>query len=216
MRKADLVVCGLNGMEDLLVSNPISSRPVCSWQQGWMFKESQTQRPGGTIRVTSLNSCKPDYEAFLPSTFCTEPVEYGEGDQGHSCGKQVGWQGQCVDCGFFLRLEVKALIISSKEGNRISLRSNVQTILPPEPFVLLRGELWVPAQTSVGTESSPLTSSFLPVAAAKSIPGPTQLHHPGPVSVPPPAADPAPPKKMSIFDKDSCRQVLQLLMLSLN
>lgn len=64
-----------------------------------MFKESQTQRSGGTIRVTSLNCCKPDYEVFLPSTFCTEPIEYGGGDQGHSYGRQ----GQWVGCGFFLR-----------------------------------------------------------------------------------------------------------------
>lgn len=106
--KADLMVCELNGMEDHLVSSPISSRPVCSWQQGWMFKESQTQRPGETIRVTTLNCCKPNYEAFLPSTFCTEPAEHGEGDQGHTCGKH-GWQGQCVDCGAFLKLEVKVV-----------------------------------------------------------------------------------------------------------
>lgn len=37
-------------------------------------KESQTHRPEGTIKVTSLNCCKTDYEAFLPSNFCTELV----------------------------------------------------------------------------------------------------------------------------------------------
>lgn len=100
------MVCGLNGMEDVLVSTPSlpdlfahDSRGECS--------KNHKQRPGGTIRVTSLNCCKPDYEAFLRGMFSTELVEYGEGDQGHSYGKQVGWQGQCVDCGFFLRLEVK-------------------------------------------------------------------------------------------------------------
>lgn len=55
--------------------------------------KNHKQRPGETVRATSLNCCKPDCEAFLPSMFSTEPIEYGEDDQGHSCGKASGLAG---------------------------------------------------------------------------------------------------------------------------
>lgn len=66
-------------------------------------------------------------------------------------GKGNGW----IAC--FLKLEVKDASVSSVEGSRSFLRSNMQTrFLSAAPGVCMRGELPVPAQPLVGTELSSL------------------------------------------------------------
>lgn len=126
-----------------------------------MFKESQTQRPGGTIRVTSLNCWKPNYEAFLPSTFCTEPAEYDEGDQGHCVGSKWAGRGSGWTVDFFSDQRLK-WYHKLQEGSRISQQQYTDTNPATSTWCLPERGTLSSCQPPVGTESAPF-NKLIPI-----------------------------------------------------